>query len=791
MISVLCSLSFPELLCISEIDQALNSDVMAVTRAAVDAILARTSLPSRETPAHPSPLVDVNVPLPVTSSSSLDTQPKPPNNASTTAERPKNLPKCPICDKTPSHVRSRCPIIRAGVKAMHQRIAELQRGVPECNNEEQKKVIEELQRIIDKRTRHKPPPAHNQTTNVKSTSHKPVSSATLATDSSPVIKPLKTSGITEPVKGPSQEIQSIPLSHSAEFLSFGDVSSYSAQDLEALIRGPKLTLADVPSSDSSEDEEAGLEEEPEEEQDLSSRSQGRIRYPSSTEEEDEEEASPFVPSTIPLPIKSASELSNEDESSHSEDFQYDIPSFHEVNGLGSSLEVDQTGDDAVHDAYALDFAHLSAVKPSQNGHQVVIDDCILNVQDENQVLEESGPKILSNAARPPMTIATPQPTPQWDPIEASEKPELPSPPSSIVSSEEDNHPLQSTPKTDVTVRRNPRNSTNLVPKNTDLTLKSHSISRTDVDGVNGINNNSKMVKKTGSLTRITDLPVPINPAIRVIKPVEVQTRRQTAPVEEGEENADEQGSTNASQTKRKDGKLGAPKTSPKTTKTQAKTTKTLAKTPAKALVPSNEKDPKSQSVTVVQDVPETIESAPNNLEQSLATWAVLEENSQLENETPGMMDELHSSLDMPDLSPLAQRPTVNGVPKELDPLFLPSDSQQSFPYSQYPNLPQEPLGSQDEEDEVEASVVKSKTATKISSKFRSLTEIARQPALFTPRIRLAQPISTREAVMNLYGRVKKGRGEESDSDSESDSDAAEANAQTSHIPISRRAGNLL
>lgn len=751
----------------------------------MDAILARNSLPSKgskEIPTCSSPLVDLTAPspsaipiVPITSSSSPDNQPKPPTNASLTAKRPKTVPKCLICDQTPTHFRSRCPIIKSGVRAMRQRIAELQRDTPESDDERRAMVIEELGRIIDKRTKRRTPAAENNLT----TADEPVISPTLVADSSRVTQPPGAVKAVKPTKAASQKI--IPLPHLAESLAFGDVSSYTVRDLEALIRGPEVTLADMPSSDSSEDEEEEvLEEELEEVQDKSSRSQrSRIRYSSSSEGEEEEEASPFVPSIIPLPIKSASELSNEDESSRSEDFRGDITSFLEVNGLGSSLEVDKTGDAAVNDAYALDFAHLNGPEISENARKVAIDG-IMNGPEERQVLEESEPELVSDVANEfPVTIATPQ----SDPIEASEK--ASSPQSPIVSIEEDIHPLQSTPKAEIAVRtRSQRNNATLVRKTTDLTFKPHSVSQTGVDGVNS---KSKSAKKKGGLTRITDLPIPLNPAIRVIRPAGVQTRRQAAQVGEGKEKADEQGPTDVSQAKPKNGRLSASKTSPNTTKTIAKTP---VKAPAKVPVPSNGENTQTRSVTVVQNAPETMEPAPSHGEQSLASWAVLQGNSQLENETPGMVDELQSSPDMPhfplsagkSLSPAV----VNGVSKGLDPLFLPSDSQQSFPYSQHPGFGPETPGSEDEEDEVEASVVKPRAATKVSSKFRSLTEIASQPTQFTPTLRLTQTTSAKGEVMNLYGRAMEG-SEEENSDSESESEAEEK-AQRSHIPMSRRAG---
>ena len=769
----------------------MSGDVIAATRAAVDAILARSSLSSkgtRETSIHSSPLVDVAASSPPAiltapvNCSSPDDRPEPSNNASTTVEQPKTVLKCSICDQTPSHIRSRCPIIKAGIRSMRQRIVELQRDTPQGNGEEREKVIEELQRIIDKRTkRNKTPAAEYKSANVKSTANQPIISPPLAADSTPVPQLSKTSKAVKPIEAPSQETTNMPLRNLAESLAFGDVSSYAEQVLEALVRGPNVSLADVPSSDSSEDgdDDEVLEEEPPEKLSLS---EGRIRYPSSSdsdEEEEDEEASSFVPSIIPMPIKSVSELSKEDESSRSEDFQDDgdITSFHEINGLGSFLEVDKSGDLAVDDAYAADFAHLSGLELPEHRHKVANDGHILGALDDCQVLDESEPKPMSDVVDPPVAIASSQ----SDPIEAPDSPQSPI--------EEDIHFLQSTPKAEVAVRTRSQRNT-LIQKTTDATPRN--VYQT---GANGVNDNSKSTKKTGGLTRITDLPIPTNPAVRVIRPAGVQTRGQASRAEEGEEKADQE-ATDVSHARQPNGKLSASKTPSKTPKTPAKVVKAPAKTPAKAPVPSNGKNTKSKSVTVVQNVPEAMESASS--EQSLASWAVLQGISQAENETPGMVDELHSSPVMPEFPRSAREPVstavANGVsrgPDPLDSLFLRSESQQSFPYSQYPNLVQEPPGSEDEEDEVEATVVKPQTANRNSSRFRSLTEIASQPTLFTPTLRLAQTINAKEDLTNLYGRTRKASEEESeDSDTESDSSETGTKAQPSHIPMSRRAGTF-
>ena len=664
-ISAEAHFSLSELLCISEIDQSLRN---SATRAAVDAILGKflSSNDSRETAIHSSPLVDDTAPppsiVPVASSSSPDDQPVPPNNTNTIAEQFKTALKCPICDKTPYHLRSRCPLIKSGITAMRKRVAELQQNTPDGNDEEREDVIEELQRLIDKRTkRNKTRAKKDKSTNVISMADKSVISPTPTADSSSIVEALKTSLTVEPAKAWS------------------------------------------------------LEDEP-------VRSWRRIQNSRSEvrEEEEEEEASPFMRSIIPLPTTSASEPLNEDKSSRSEDLQGDT-SFHDVNDLGSSMEADKTGDAAIDDAYALDFAHVSALKPSED-------------------------------------------SPQSDPIETSEKPESSLfPQSPIVSIEDDIHPRQSTPMANIAGRtRSQRISSTLVRKPTGFTFKPHNASSRTV---NGIKKNSKSTKTTGGFSRITDLPIPIisktklrsdrrqglkgpyiessdSEAVHPEKTFDEEDHQQAARAGEEGEETDEQGPTDASQP----------------------IPKTPAKTPAKVPVPSTIK---------------------RNAEQSLASWAVLTGNSPAENGSLSMVDELRYSPD----TQRPESPAANGVSKESDPLFLHSETQQSFPYSQYPDVLQECPDSEDEEDEVQAFVVKPQKSTKkSSSKFRSLTEIASQPTLFTPTMHLPQNNGTKKEVMNLYGRANKGEEESSDSDTESESDGGAK--KQSHIPKSRRAGTL-
>ncbi|KAF8967905.1 hypothetical protein BDZ97DRAFT_1916479 [Flammula alnicola] len=158
-----------------------------------------------------------------------------------------------------------------------------------------------------------------------------------------------------------------------------------------------------------------------------------------------------------------------------------------------------------------------------------------------------------------------------------------------------------------------------------------------------------------------------------------------------------------------------------------------------------------------------------------------------------MVDELLSSPNVASQNDQGQQAMLaNGSLQ--DPLFLES-SQQSFPYSQYPGLlppsgaAASPNDSEDE-DEVEAAVVKSRPHGRQSSTFRSLTEItsqrSSQRSFFAPRYSSQLANLTKEPVVDMYGTSgKDDESEESDSGSDSE---AEGKALASHIPAARRAG---
>ncbi|ESK96687.1 hypothetical protein Moror_6750 [Moniliophthora roreri MCA 2997] len=172
---------------------------------------------------------------------------------------------------------------------------------------------------------------------------------------------------------------------------------------------------------------------------------------------------------------------------------------------------------------------------------------------------------------------------------------------------------------------------------------------------------------------------------------------------------------------------------------------------------------------------ESVQASPKQLSQ--ATWTALPVSSPTEPDTVSMVDELQS--------------TPGHDVRLEDPLFIPSETQPGFPFSQYQDmetqsindLPHSPDDSDDEEEVVQSVTTQIRRPSNTST-FRGLSQIASQPRgqkFGASPLPSSQPVRPKpRATEDLYGRAAMDSGE-SDSDSESD-------AGISHIPKSRRAG---
>jgi len=593
------------------------------------------------------------------------------------------------------------------------------------------------------------------------------------------------------------------ISQGTTFLGFGDVSRYSEKDLQELVRGPKVSLADVPSFDTSEDEneqeeEAALENDSVEEL---PRNLSQMGYPDSSDESDNEDddESPRVSISPKLPLIQSSTVrlsSGPEAPSTADDTQRANRSFQEVEALGSSRELDRAGDIVVNSIVDADIALISPSKASQGRHNGGYVSSDTSASSKGPVTRPASPEIslVSTAIEKGQEL---------DPIEPSENPQASQP--ELIVSDDGLTPFESTPKEKVAVRTRSQRNKAAAPMPTPAATQ---------DGpsqelVNGANEPSKPTRKTRSLTKISELPIPPNPSVRIIRPplastTLIRTRRQTA-----QEESQEPEATEPSPAKGKNAPVVKTTAKPLSKAMAKPTTKPLVilppRTVANRKVPSSAKSilangihagkTRGNKAAVVSASPPE-DTEPNtttmeNGENPVTSWVTLQEGQapQGDAETPGMLDELLSSPTPASSLTKGQKADVNGLSPV--PLFVHTDSQQSFPYSQYPDLSSKvraasPNDSEDEE-EVAATVVK--PATKPTTKpamFRSLTEIASQP-LFKSRRQSSQFANRTEAPVTDYYGPSAGQEESDDSGSDSDS-GAEGKKVASHIPASRRAG---
>ena len=170
------------------------------------------------------------------------------------------------------------------------------------------------------------------------------------------------------------------------------------------------------------------------------------------------------------------------------------------------------------------------------------------------------------------------------------------------------------------------------------------------------------------------------------------------------------------------------------------------------------------------------------------------------NTTSQLVDELHSSPRSGSAKVASQGPADGRAPvcPGSKPLFLPSDSQSHFPYSQFqidttPAQPQNDDSSieSDSPSEVNTTLQPKPTPRLTSSavpKYRRLTDIASQE-IFSPSA--MSPLNYLPPTPAVGDKSKINKDDDDDSSSQDDSDSDSNTDVKSHIPKSRRAGGVL
>lgn len=232
------------------------------------------------------------------------------------------------------------------------------------------------------------------------------------------------------------------------------------------------------------------------------------------------------------------------------------------------------------------------------------------------------------------------------------------------------------------------------------------------------------------------------------------------------------------------------KTSKPTSK--ANGNKTPAKPSSKAPAASNKKQQGfEQSLDQELDTALGTQVADDTV---VGSWMTLPEtqgrDSQTMTDTNEMTDELLPSSNPFTGSSAAHNDNEDGVDVDVDvgssqnPLFLHSETQQSLPYSQHPDVTTKEAGSpneSDEENEVEAVI---QSAPISAPRYRGLTELRGVKNFSKPTLRPAR--FEQKPAHDLYGRS--GKDSDSSDGSDSSDSEAEGNGIESHIPESRRAG---
>ena len=191
--------------------------------------------------------------------------------------------------------------------------------------------------------------------------------------------------------------------------------------------------------------------------------------------------------------------------------------------------------------------------------------------------------------------------------------------------------------------------------------------------------------------------------------------------------------------------------------------------------------------------------------QPVTRWASIDGISPKSNNATSQLDELHSGSKSGSAKAASQGPTDRQAPVRpgSKPLFLPSDSQTHFPYSQF-QIDTSPAQQAQEDDNLTESDFPSEANTTLQpkptprltssviTKYRRLTDIASQeilsPSAMSPlNYFLPTPTVNKSKVI-----ANNKEDDDDDIDNSLDDSASDSDTDVkSHIPKSRRAGRVL
>lgn len=720
--------------------RAAVSKVLAAKRASLSAQPAKEPKPNNVTSSHqvnqPKRIPSLHAILPnlaVHASKSSSSR----STSSPSETRSPERSACQLCLLSPQHGPDRCQLVLGGTESLHRRLAEIQADSSGCASGVHSQVITELNRLLAlaQKAREKDV-AQTSVTGLASLPNTKVNGALDAPSPSSVHQtndkiPIANSDIESDDESETSDDTSSKVEHSHEPIAVPPVrrhnSQYAEVDLEELIRGPqvpRLSAADLQSSDSSEDEQAQSLEEDEDERVHKDRSRKARVEDSSDEDDDPDDDLIMRTGTHYQHSPPATGLPRSDTPDP------DQPSFLDIYRQGESQEVDISGDVAFDVALAADTDVFkladrteAITSPPTAQEDIASSRSIISVQSREASPDMEKPNrspivgindiaLESNETVEPVL---PQPSDELDAVSLIEGPSQP---------KEPRLPEQMKLQNGKAFKRSqPVDS--LTPSLSQSSQKS-SVART-----------TRASARLQSLSLLTPPPFPmtIGRQSRLIR---------------------------ASNSKR-------------TTKSTTGPTITLSD---------------SQSSMTPQ------------------SWAVLKGSSPLPDADTTMIDELQSSSPDPrsDKNVTAYTETEESAPGNEEgytspkaPLFIHSETQPSFPYSQWADVsqpqeedqedPNDPILN-DSQDEIEVETTmqsQTKANPRSSMKYRRLTDIASQRVLFsTPTsLRPARFPTSGQAEKDMYGRTTK---EEVESETDTDSDDSTQIKIKSHIPKSRIAG---
>lgn len=685
-----------------------------------------------------------------------------------TAKKPSS---CPICSATPLHTRSKCPIIKGGIDTMKNRVEDLKLETTDDSEGVRLRTIQELQGLIEKQM--------SAAEKVKQPSvPQVVQSTSRKTNQDLSDKVGRIAGIhkkNSPLKGPVAKAPPIETSSDSSADSdlrqqvIGDVGQ-PADILDALIRGPKefYSVANVPSSD--EDEVAETEEM--EEDDLviverRRRPSVKAFLPDSSDEEDDDEDG-FVDADIEMHTLTQN-LKNGKGTSVSPNpppSAVNILSFQTIDGLGSSVEMDKAGNVAVSEALSADQA-IHKIPDSQfSGPSLFEDDRMTDVQpvrDLTRLQEETIETIE------PVEMPTSLPS---SPIE--DTPVDVAPPHLSTFKVHASQPVKG--KKAQLVGQKPVSSWSPIPK-----PKTKGIAVVDSIPENG---QDHVARRTRTSTRASSQAVLL--AVKEKQKISLEAVEHD---EVGDLAVTKRGKVAA---RRKSVPAKSPVKKRATVKTKEKGAVAVFEPPTSSQIGDETAIPNSMSKSMWETLPTESSPAPDG-DGSMMVDELHSSQSSPFTLHPPLPVERTGRVVLPRMSPREETQTDG----QRSPLFFPSESQVGFPFSQWEEISVNDQANKngtrpspddtDDEDEVQAAVMKLPPSQKLSQQYRRLTDIASQQSLFhkSPSLRAATFPTEKTKVTDLYGHT--GGNERSD-ESDTDSDSASDVEETSHIPRARRAG---